>query len=156
MQATTAQPSRLVRGSLSFRKRTSILEDSYNTLHVGAGDDSELGGVTYRGAGGVAGTGRDESNVDRRKGAGTCMGYEGDYECGPLYPNDDDAALTVFLGSGGPLSVHGRLSLLAVVMPWTATQPKLFRGTGRSIIIHNSLVYLPRGHGKPTSRNIHC
>jgi hypothetical protein len=31
-----------------------------------------------------------------------------------LYPNDDDAALTVFLGSGGPLSVHGRLSLLAV------------------------------------------
>jgi hypothetical protein len=36
-----------------------ILEDSYNTVHEGAGNDSMLGGVTYygAGAGAVAGTG---------------------------------------------------------------------------------------------------
>jgi hypothetical protein len=92
-----------------------ILEDSYNTIHEGAGDDSVLCGVTYRGAGGVAGTGRDENNMDRRKGADMYMEYKGDYDCGPLCLNDDDEALTLFLGSQvGPLFVRGRLSFLAV------------------------------------------
>jgi hypothetical protein len=53
-----------------------ILEDSYNTVHEGSGDD---------------------------------------YDCGPLCPNDDDEALTLFLGSQvGPLFVRGRLGFLAV------------------------------------------
>jgi hypothetical protein len=86
-----------------------ILEDSYNKVHEEAGNDSKLGDVTHRDAGEVAAAGSDGNNVDCRNVPwcrwncwdDTYMGYEGDFDCGPLCPNDDDADLTLFLGAGG-------------------------------------------------------
>jgi hypothetical protein len=75
-----------------------ILEDSYTTVHKKSGDDSELSDVTYRG---IVGAGSHDNDVDRRKGHAQSIHYQGHYDCGALCPNDDDAAISFFVASGG-------------------------------------------------------